>query len=343
MDSVRVTATKSLMSARPKPTPKKIRGFLGLPGELRNHVYRYYFEAVFCVEFAAKGVIFDKPRPKTVKLCLNLVALGYRDENNLCAEYLQRDIRQRNIRQPRLLGHYTRVNGIFTDWFNSLSALLLVCKQVHRETVRLLYQNTRFAFQAPKRIRNFLNHVSNTNLSYITKLDLHYDNYGEPYEARDRQWVTKHVNSWTSACRAASKALLGLRELNCRIQDNSSNSIFSLRQDYLQPLLQFRRLSRRKRNTQDSIVNDPDNNPEGQPSCLSTVNVHFRTQASRRYLLRRPRELKDASLELHDLFGAAISRAILGWTEEDAMADLRAAWGKHKEWHHHLRYLETNW
>ena len=38
------------------PLPKKIHGFLGLPGELRNRIYGYYFEMAFRAEFAAKYV-----------------------------------------------------------------------------------------------------------------------------------------------------------------------------------------------------------------------------------------------------------------------------------------------
>ncbi len=47
---------------------------------------------------------------------------------------------------------------------------------------------------------------------------------------------------------------------------------------------------------------------------------------------------------LHRLFGEAISLAILGASEEDAMAGFKEAWdGRHKEWQHHLNYSDTDW
>jgi hypothetical protein len=54
--------------------------------------------------------------------------------------------------------------------------------------------------------------------------------------------------------------------------------------------------------------------------------------------------LARASIDLHRLFGEAISRAILGSTEEEAMVGFKEAWeGKYHMWKHHLRFAKTGW
>jgi hypothetical protein len=54
--------------------------------------------------------------------------------------------------------------------------------------------------------------------------------------------------------------------------------------------------------------------------------------------------LLTASVDLHRLFGRAISLAILGYTAEEAMAEFDAAWtGRYKMWQYHLGYGKIKW
>jgi glutamate/tyrosine decarboxylase-like PLP-dependent enzyme len=49
------------------------------------------------------------------------------------------------------------------------------------------------------------------------------------------------------------------------------------------------------------------------------------------------RRLVEASKDLHQLFGQAVGLAIIGSTEQAAMAGFNAAWReKHAEWRNHL-------
>jgi hypothetical protein len=307
----------ALFSAAKGKPAKKIRGFLGLPGELRNRIYQYCFEEDFCVEVVAKGNILFKSQPKTVKLILNII-----DEFVQAPQVPKKPKKQeqRTLRVSRRLGRYRRVEGLRTCWSTSLSALTLVSKQVHKETIVFLYQKATFVFDAPRRIQDFLEMVPKVGLVCITKLQLHYTTYRNPKYKKDVVWQKKHIQSWTAACRKASKRLTNLEELEVWLW-LSDKAWFDLHESYIQPLLQFRRLAC------------------GEQRSLSTVKVHF----NECWLRFADIEIHRAAMELHQLWGEAISKAMLGKTQKEAMGELEAAWKRHRRFHHVLGYLHTGW
>jgi hypothetical protein len=197
---------------------KKVRGFLALPGELRNNVYRYYFQADFRCELVAQGTHLDlwHSKPKTTT--------------------------SSTIRVSRRLAKYTRVQGLQTSWSGSLYALVIVCKQVHSESIAFLYQNTTFVFNAPRRMNNFLNALPAANLALITKLELHYANYANPGLVQHNYLSQRSLATWTRACRDMAKQLSNLRELHVWLYVTDTPLFFDLRQEWLTPLLPFRRL-----------------------------------------------------------------------------------------------------
>ncbi|KAJ4337145.1 hypothetical protein N0V95_008402 [Ascochyta clinopodiicola] len=149
----------------------------------------------------------------------------------------------------------------------------------------------------------------------------------------------KHVESWARACKVASKSLTCLRELGIEICINEDAPKFNLRQKWLQPLLQFRRLSLSK-------------NREGKPDgmefiqkspVLQTVNIKVKSHLWKHNFEMNTR-LSNACKHLHKLFGQGISSAILGAKEDDAMANFNTAWNdKYKIWQHHLGFAKTGW
>lgn len=181
--------------ARPgvTPTSKKIRGFLGLSGELRNKIYRYYFQEGFRCEVAAKGSDFCSNRTRRERGCPNI------------------------LRMSRKLGNYKRVDGIQTNWSNSLCALILICRQVHHEAIIFLYQKTTFIFDAPKRITNFVEAVPGKNLANFTRVEMHYSTYGHPKSSNDQIWKEKHHASWSRAYKVAAKSLINLQVLKITV------------------------------------------------------------------------------------------------------------------------------
>jgi hypothetical protein len=332
------SSTSFFSHARPgKFTSKKVRGFLALPGEVRNQVYGYYFDCEIRCEIAAKGAQFKGHKTRTVKLWA-----GAFQTNSYKLKYASKATEEDliTIRISRPLGKYNIVQGLQTNWFASLFALNLICKQIHAETLPFLYQTTIFVFNASNRILNFLNVVSRPKLEHITKLQLHYTTYGIPALYNDRKWQDKHNESWICACSAASRKLAGLRSLKIWIRVVHLPLRMNLRQPWILPILQFRRLTQM---SQKLDVLPSSSTPTQQQAKLQTVNVDFRSSISQAWFAGN-HQLAKASQDLHHLFGHAIELAILGAKEEVAMAAFNAAWeGEYAMWQNHLGYGKTGW
>jgi hypothetical protein len=222
------------------PTIKKPRGFLSLPGEIRNQVYAYYFESSICCEVVASGRQISSRKLRTVKLWAG--AFHHTGQVLKHTPETKRDA-PITIRMSRRLGKYTVVQGLQTNWHGSLYALNLVCKLLHAETVAFLYRKTVFVFDAPKRVCNFLAVVSQPRLECIARMEMHYSTYGCPKLAKDVVWQEKHHGSWVQACKTAARKMGGLRELKVWMRVNQDPLRFSLRETYVAPVLQFRRLA----------------------------------------------------------------------------------------------------
>lgn len=315
-------------------TSKKILGFMALPGELRNRIYDCYFHDDFRCEVAAKGHNFTQPKSTAGKSRSS--RMPYSDQLFKHSSHTQDDEDEpHTLRMFRPLGRYNLVKGHQTYWPTSPFALTLVCKQVHAETVAYMYRKTTFAFAAPSRIMNFLFNVSKPNLQRITKLHIHYSTYGDPRLSRYCEWQTKHLKSWSRACSTVSKKLISLRELDIWVHVNECAPKFNLRQNWLQPMLEFRRLTRMKRRNQARVGS--------VQAVLEIVNVHFSTQLSTNSPFNNP-ELAKASDNLHALFGRAISYTLLGMKEHEAMAEFDDAWdGEYRTWQYHLGFAKIGW
>jgi hypothetical protein len=300
------------------PTIKKPRGFLSLPGEIRNQVYAYYFESSICCEVVASGRQISSRKLRTVKLWAG--AFHHTGQVLKHTPETKRDA-PITIRMSRRLGKYTVVQGLQTNWHGSLYALNLVCKLLHAETVAFLYRKTVFVFDAPKRVCNFLAVVSQPRLECIARMEMHYSTYGCPKLAKDVVWQEKHHGSWVQACKTAARKMGGLRELKVWMRVNQDPLRFSLRETYVAPVLQFRRLAGK----------------------LERVEIDFCTALSGNSF-RGNQRLAMASGELHRLFGQAIGKAIMGAKEEEAMSGFREMWeGKYKVWQYHLGFARTGW
>lgn len=309
-----------------------MQGFLDLPGEIRNRIYRDYFQDTYRCEYMEES----RNAPKTIKLVSNA---RLRRPNQWCAQ--PSPIAKTEIllilRFPRRCGTY---NGQRTSegWLDPHGALVLVCKQVHKEALPLLYQQIVFVFNTPRRITGFLRTVPKQNHHHVTKLHLYYTTYGHPYAASDVVWQDKHIESWVRACKSTSKSFKCLRELEIEICVNEDAPKFNLRQKWLQPLLQFRRLTC-----------DSQKGPSGsalfdkKPRTLEKVFVKVRTRLwAHNFEGNVP--LSKACKHLHRLFGQSISLAILGAKEEEAMAKFNVAWfDRYNIWQHHLGFAKTGW
>ncbi|UPX18013.1 uncharacterized protein EKO05_0008337 [Ascochyta rabiei] len=210
---------------------------------------------------------------------------------------------------------------------------------MHTETLPLLHQRVTFVFEAPRRIISFLRRAPQQHLDNVSKLHFYYNTYGSPLSANDVSWQDKHVESWVRAFKVASESLTCLREIAIEIWINEDAPKFNLRQKWLQPLLQFRRLSLNK-------------NKDGEPSSMELTQKLHALQAANikvksrlwKHNFEMNTRLSKACKHLHRLFGQGISRAILGAKEEEAMTAFNTAWNdKYKIWQHHLGFAKTGW
>ncbi len=189
-------STNSLFSRAHRPgvrAPKKIPGFLALPGEIRNQIYDYCFDPEGRCEIVSRESRFTQYTPETIKLSLHRVpTINTTTSPNSESKHTP----PTTVRFSRRLGKYSVIQGLQTNWSGSLCALSLVCKQIYTETATLLYQKTTFVFDAPKRIVNFLKFASSAGIGSITKLHLHYDTYGHPWGSVNVIFEEKHRQSW---------------------------------------------------------------------------------------------------------------------------------------------------
>ncbi|KAF1995151.1 hypothetical protein P154DRAFT_350001 [Amniculicola lignicola CBS 123094] len=334
-------AQSSLFYRAHGQSPTKTRGFMGLPGELRNQIYAYYFQEALRVEIMAKGTKIERPAPKTVKLSATPV-FEHREK--------AREEKPHTLRISRRLGRYHHVDGLRTDWTQSLCPLILVCKAIHREVLPFLYQKTTFVFDAPSRLNEFLRVTPKKSLLNLTKLELHYTTYNHPRMSEHQPWRDKHRESWMRVCRTVIKRLKNLEDLRLCMYVMDSPLKFDLEQIWLLPLLQFRRLCRPRKpmipskSAPESAPPVKEVDSDSPRPKLQNVSVDFRTYWSHAGVFPDNPILAEASKNLHSLFGEAIEGAILGQSAEQAMKGFVEVWDDDEFiWRHHLQFGETGW
>jgi hypothetical protein len=234
---------------------KKRAAFLDLPGELRNQIYYYCFHPGYDLALATHTTQL-RPKPiKSIKLCVtstlgrtDRIFRTHCDQETAGAERHDRFGRgdkahKRSIIQPRLMEKYFRIRGTNTNWKTSFIGLLLVNKQIYAETLPLLYTATSIITASPSRLSNFFTHIPPHAASWVRRLELTYFTYGNSNQAGLAHFRGKNIDRWTALCRQASKLLVGLKELRVWVHVTAAPLHLDLRQDWVAPLLQFRRLT----------------------------------------------------------------------------------------------------
>ena len=341
------TTTKAKVKAKTEAKKgKKIIGFLSLPGEIRNRIYQYYFQDAYRCELVGQGCNFTVHTLATIKLQGAPQLKNWPRESDrpwLDKSKAEDALVLRFPRIRRTAYNHKRFRSSpykgYKGWLNPHGALILVCKQVHTETLPLFCRRIEFVFEAPQRVSGFLHKVPAHNHVNITKIHLYYTTYGSPSAARDTVWQDKHIESWTRACKVVAKSLTCLQNLKINVWINENAPRFNLRQKWLQPLLQFRRLTcdRSHEGSSDPRSIGP------QQHSLQKVFIEVKTRLFLHEFEGNVRVSK-ACRHLHQLFGLGISRAILGAKEEEAMTRFNQAWNeKYKIWQHHLGFARTGW
>lgn len=95
---------KSNLAVRARPAAK---GFLGLPGEIRNQIYDYYFHQGFKCEFAEKDAKLGRKQRDSLKFFMR--KLNPCDVQSLCEK---RFAPTATVRFSRTLGMYIEITDL---------------------------------------------------------------------------------------------------------------------------------------------------------------------------------------------------------------------------------------
>ena len=261
---------------------------LTMTKEIRNQIYGYVFSAITLV-------------------CL-------KGPNHLIADASQPS-KERTIKFSGTLGKGTSFRCNNTKWATSVTGLHLVNKQIARECLGYLYNSIVLFSNTSRRLINWIQNVHPRRLALLTQLYLDHVTYGDPKFFGDNIWKGKSDHTWAEACRLAVKAFPHLTKLVINIKIHDVPFRFGLGEHWVQPLLYFKHLQE-----------------------LKEVEVHVFSRCRRRTtlidLVYPPpfyinefvaMAMDNGSIELHELFGLAISMKILGYCDECCLEELRDA------------------
>ncbi|KAF2435127.1 hypothetical protein EJ08DRAFT_693018 [Tothia fuscella] len=292
---------------------KKQLGFLGLPGELRNQIYRYHYEIVPLVELLKK----DAPH-----------IIGPAHSSDVVDKQPGYLSTTPKIRCGKFLGKFNRVEGMSTNWSESISGLHITNKQIYRECISFLYRSIAIFAQSSKYLNNFLTVVPTAKLKAITRLQLDHQTYGPPRHEEYNVFQKKYEISWDKSCKLAVHNLPNLRRLQININILDVPFRFLFTETWVQPFLHFAQLKHLEhvsvalysweRMSTKMLLTDPINWQYYPPGYVQTLAQQH-----------------EAVVDIHALFGKAISMKILGYCDDCALEAYRkAALGKYRHWSH---------
>lgn len=208
------------------PPPKffKIFPFLKLPAELRIKIYNYSF---------GKHVLEILPISKSSGLT----------SWNPSGKKPKPSVRNSKARETRgCSSRPGRPDGRLSKWPNfrslpGLAAMLLTCKQIHRETHHLLYEQVTFIIRSQTAFHRFLTNLSPPCLATIRTLKLQHHTYGEPYLTEHQVWKDEYDSKWAALCLEAGGKMTGLKELEVRLNICDWPTELNLQARWALPLL----------------------------------------------------------------------------------------------------------
>ncbi|RMZ87983.1 hypothetical protein DV736_g4789, partial [Chaetothyriales sp. CBS 134916] len=167
---------------------KRKHGFLDLPAEIRNKVYRFAVPS-------SRVLVFGNHPQREV-------------------EQYKKTHRCRRAPKFRYRLHSVILSGMDPQVLAAAAAFLCACRAVNREVTSLLYASTTFCFTTIKQINKFLNVIPEDGKKEITRIEISYSAYGEPLWTKDEYWKIKSDWKWTMACTRIEKELPALRSVS---------------------------------------------------------------------------------------------------------------------------------
>ena len=204
----------------------KVFPFLKLPAELRIKIYNYSFgkhvlEILPLTKYS--GLTSWNPRGRKPRPSL-------RNANPLAT----RGRSSRPGRADTRLSKWPKIESR-----PGLAALLLTCKQIHRETHHLLYEQVTFIICSQTVLARFLTNLSPPCLAAIRTLKLQHHTFGEPYLMENKVWKEKYDLKWAALCLEAGKKMTGLKELEVKLGICDWPTELNLQTRWALPLLAF--------------------------------------------------------------------------------------------------------
>lgn len=204
----------------------KVFPFLKLPAELRIKIYNYSFgKHVLEILPVGKGngltswnLKSKKPKPSL----RNSESLATRGRSSKPGHADKR------------LSKWPKIESK-----PGLAALLLTCKQIHRETHHLLYEQVTFIICSQTVFQRFLTNLSPPCLATIRSLKLQHHTHGEPYLNENRVWKQQYESKWAALCLEAGDKMTGLKELEVKLAINDWPTELNLQALWALPLLAF--------------------------------------------------------------------------------------------------------
>lgn len=321
--------------------PRKFR-FLELPGEIRNQIYVLHlsdFRAELMRDQCQLPLFFPRcsdrydllhpvlpPRSgaatRSSQECHFPTPAMYKETRGKAVVLRNSRPRERTVNRAL----FERVR-----WATSLSAILLVSKQVYAETRPILYALTTFVFSSASYLDCFLRAVPKSSLAFITKLELHHNTYGDPQERSCARYKTMYDERWLQSCRFAARQLSGLRRLTLFLHVSDRPLRFQLQEPWVRPLLGFRKHSLK---LCGNITVPKYGNKSGLRGQLEVVNVRLSSTLTGRiekYQSHPPGwrmskdELSARVEELHRGFAEVLEKVMLGCLATKAIDEYRSS------------------
>lgn len=181
--------SKASRPRRRNPKSKRKTGFLSLPGELRNEIYKYLIPEC--------RILINCNKPNKELAQAKKVWSEQGGEHQRSA-----------LRLCHLLDLSQAEQGL-----EITKNLLLACKHVRNDVELYLYSRTTFCFSSTKVLHRFLSTASKPGLRAIRKLEIFHQGYGLPELTEHQKYQDKYYERWSKVCTKVGEELSGLEHL----------------------------------------------------------------------------------------------------------------------------------
>jgi len=161
----------------------------------------------------------------------------------------------------------------------------------------------------------FFDTVRESTSQHLRHLQLHHSTYGDPKLFEYVKYKTKSDRKWALTCLLAVKHLPNLTHLCINICINDKPFRFNLNEKWVQPLLYFTYLEHLK------TVEVHVFSPWRRATSVDSDNLRLWQNTSPQHV-RELIQNHHGNVEMHELFGVAIAKKILGFCNDCAMEEL---------------------